>query len=99
MRDKVLGIVKNAVADLNDELNYPELATVSEQTALHGTPAGLDSLSLVSLIVEIESQVGSELGRSVVLADEKAMSERNSPYRSVGSLVDFIVRRLEEVDG
>jgi acyl carrier protein len=98
MRERVLDIVKAAVCDLNEELGYEELRQVSEETGLHGNNAGLDSLSLVSLIVDIESQVGSEFGKSVVLADEKAMSQRNSPYRSVKSLVDFIVERLADAD-
>jgi len=95
MRDKVLGIVKTAIADLNEELRYPELESLTEETGLHGGDGGIDSLSLVSLIVEIESMVGTELGEQVVLADEKAMSRRNSPYRNVGSLVDFIVEQIE----
>jgi acyl carrier protein len=95
MREQVLEIVRGAVAGLNEELNYPELEQVSEATGLHGGADGIDSLSLVSLIVEIESEVGSRLGREVVLADEKAMSRRTSPYRTVGALVDFIMEQLD----
>ena len=95
MRERVLDIVRTAVNDLNDELGYPELERVSEETGLQDGEQGIDSLSLVSLIVEIESQVGSAFGREVVLADEKAMSRRNSPYRNVRSLVDFIMEQLD----
>ena len=49
---------------------------------------------MVALIVDLEGRVGDETGEAVVLADEKAMSERNSPYRTVGSLTDFICERL-----
>ena len=99
MRDKVLDIVKSAVDDLNQELGYQELENPSEVTGLHGNDGGIDSLSLVSLIVDIESNVGNEFGKEVVLADEKAMSQRNSPYRNVGALVDFIMERLENAEG
>ena len=80
--------------ELNDELQADELRHVNEDTVLHGAEGALDSLSLVSLIVQVESLVASELGRTVVLADEKAMSLRNSPYRSVGTLTDFVAVRL-----
>jgi acyl carrier protein len=95
MREHVLEIVRGAVADLNEELKYPELENVSEATGLQGDDTGIDSLSLVSLIVEIETEVGSRFGREVVLADEKAMSRRSSPYRTVGALVDFIMEQLD----
>jgi acyl carrier protein len=95
MREQVFEIVRGAVADLNEELNYPELESVSEETGLHGDEAGIDSLSLVSLIVDIEGEVGNRFGREIVLADEKAMSRRNSPYRTVGALVDFIVEQID----
>ncbi|MCA9752439.1 MAG: hypothetical protein KC591_09625 [Gemmatimonadetes bacterium] len=93
MRERMLEIVRSAVHDLNEELNYPELESPNEATTLHGGEEGLDSLSLVSLIVDLEGRVSDEVGHAVVLADEKAMSERNSPYRTVGSLTDFIVTR------
>jgi acyl carrier protein len=99
MRERVLDIVRHAVDDLNQELRYDELNNVSERTRLHGTTGGLDSLSLVSLIVGIESQLGDEFGKNIVLADEKAMSLRNSPYRDVGALVDFIMEKLDDVSG
>ena len=95
MRERVLGIVRSAVDDLNEELGYDELRNPNETTGLHGNEQGIDSLSLVSLIVDLEGQISAAFSADVVLADEKAMSSRNSPYRTVGTLVDFIVQRLE----
>ena len=39
-------------------------------------------------------QYRQQFGRDVVLASEKAMSMRHSPYRSVGSFVDFVEAEL-----
>jgi acyl carrier protein len=95
MRRAVFDIVRDAVGELNGELGYASLEVVTDETGLFGGDDGIDSLSLVSLIVDIEGRVGEAFGRAVVLADEKAMSARNSPYRSVGALVDFIVGRVQ----
>jgi len=99
MREAVLEIVRSAVGDLNDELGYEELENPGEETGLHGEEEGVDSLSLVSLIVDLEGRISDELHADVVLADEKAMSSRNSPYRTVGTLVDFIMERLNGAEG
>ena len=36
---------------------------------------------------------------NIVLADEKAMSMRSSPFRTVGTLGDLLYQRLRAVDG
>jgi acyl carrier protein len=94
MREQIFELVRDSVLELNEELSYPELASPQEATVLYGGETGLDSLSLVSLIVALEGRVGDAMGKPVVLADEKAMSERSSPYRTVASLTDFICGRL-----
>ena len=61
-----------------------------EETRLFGGGAPLDSLSLVSLIVEIEEKIEDNFGISLILADEKAMSRRTSPFSKISYLVDYI---------
>lgn len=96
MSDISLRIVKAAVEELADELGYDELKQVTADTELFGGPNGIDSLSLVRLVAEIERDTEAELGRRVLLADERAMSQRSSPFRTVGTLGEFLAQRLEE---
>lgn len=95
MRDKILSIIKEAVSDINEELDYESLQNPNENTTIFGGDDGIDSLSLVMLVTEIESSIFDELNLSISLADEKAMSMRNSPYRSVGALLDFALSKVE----
>ena len=94
MKETILGIIKNAVEELNEELEYEELEDVSGETVLFGGDNGIDSISLVSLVMEVESNVNEEFDSNVTLADEKAMSSRNSPYRNVGAFTEFVMERL-----
>lgn len=95
MREQVSELVKEAVSDLNDELQYESLNNLSDETAIFGDEDGIDSLSLVRLVVDIEQRVQESLEHQVSLTDEKAMSARRSPYRSVGALTDFILEQME----
>jgi acyl carrier protein len=61
-----------------------------EETRLFGGGAPLDSLSLVSLIVEIEEKIEDNFDISIILADEKAMSRRTSPFSKISFLVEYI---------
>ncbi len=94
IHQEVFALVESNLQDLNEELEYESLAQIDSNTVVFGTEGGIDSLSLVRLIVELESQVNERFGKSVALADEAAMSSRRSPFRTVGSLVEFIVTRV-----
>ena len=64
------------------------------ETALYGQGGALDSMALVNLIADIEEALAEQFDASIALADEKAMSAKNSPYRSVSSLTDAVIERM-----
>ncbi len=93
----ILDIVRQCIATLNEELEYEELQNPEPDTVLFGGDEdGIDSLSLVQLIADIEETLEDVGGRVVNLADESAMSRSSSPYRSVGALCDFIAEQLSQ---
>lgn len=65
-------------------------------TAIFGNKGALDSLGLVTLLVNIEQKIESHYNTSITIADEKAMSLSNSPFKTVGSLIDYINRELNK---
>ena len=81
-----------------DELNRllpPELRLVkTEATVLVGDGGTLDSLSLISLIVNLEDKVEQATGRRIVVLEEDLLIDPEGAYRSIGSLVDWINAKL-----
>jgi acyl carrier protein len=69
---------------------------ITDNTVLVGNEAVLDSLGVVSLIVEVEQRLEAAHGISVTLANDKAMSQKNSPFRTVGVLADHVLATAEE---
>lgn len=69
---------------------------VSEDTPLLGPGSALDSLGLVTLLVDIEQLLRLEHGAAVTIVSERAMSQRNSPFRSVGALTDYLCVLIAE---
>jgi acyl carrier protein len=59
-------------------------------TPLIGQDAALDSFALVTLIVTVEARVSDELGRSITLASEQALSRTHSPFRTLGTLAAYV---------
>ena len=66
---------------------------INKDTPLIGSSRILDSMGLVNIVVDIETAFLDE-GVNVSLTSETAMSSRISPFRSVGSLCNFVVRQL-----
>lgn len=97
MRDKIIDVVSRTIREVNRDLDYDHLKSPTLETELYGGDGGLDSLSLVMLVSAIETAISEEFGKDVVLASEKAMSMRHSPYRSVGSFVDFVEEELAAI--
>jgi acyl carrier protein len=92
--EKIFQLVKTSLEELNEELDYSDLRDVTWQTSIAGGESILDSLSLVRLIVDLETKIERACKKKILLADENAMSARNSPFRNVSSLVDFIAEKM-----
>jgi len=69
---------------------------ITEDTVIVGPDAVLDSIGVVSLIVDIEQHLQMEHDVTVILASEKAMSQKNSPFRTVGVLAAHVVESIEQ---
>jgi acyl carrier protein len=83
-------LVLQSLNALREETGSSPLQQWDAEHVLFGVGGELDSLALVSLIVDIEARVLSEIGVSVVLADERAMSSRSSPFRTLGTLAIWL---------
>ena len=96
MQTKIQNLIIECLKELNEELEKEALNNPTKETKLYGIDGVLDSLALVTLITDLEEKICDEFGKDVTLADEKAMSQRHSPFRSVQSLTNYIVKLLEE---
>ena len=94
MNKDIVSLILRTLQELNGQkAKAPEV--LSRETPLFGRDGILDSLGLVTLVVAVEQAIEDECGVSVSLADDKAMSQQNSPYRTIGSLAEYVNRLLE----
>lgn len=95
-REEILDIVIGNVNNLIDTFPQNEQFEVSEETVLFGLGSQIDSLSLVSVIVDLEMHYSMELNIEFSLTDDRAMTRKISPFDSVKNLVDYIHELLSE---
>ena len=94
--EDVLKVVVDSVAELNLQLDESHQLELSPETQLFGRGSKLDSLGLVNLLVLVEEKTADTFGKSVTIADEKAMSQKNSPFRTVQTLAEYLFFLLKE---
>ena len=94
-RETILRTIFQAVDDYNAGESENHRVDKSEAVVLLGTDGRLDSLGLVNLIVAVEQRLEEDFGVAVTLADEKAFSRKHSPFRTLGSLTDYVADVLE----
>ena len=88
--EEVETLILDALRNLNEELSEDQRVGVNADTVLFGLNSDLDSLSLVSVVVDIESSLSS-IGLNISLTDERAMSQAVLPFSTVTTLKEYIL--------
>jgi acyl carrier protein len=98
MNEKITEALYGAIDDVNRERPSDKQLAKSPETALYGSSSDLDSLGLVNFVVAAEQRIEAAFGRSLVLADDRALAQEPSPFRSVGALADYVEVLLRETE-
>ena len=94
--ERVVTAVYRAVDELNKQLPRGVHVEKALDAPLYSKTGQLESIDVVTLIMEVEDQIKSEFGASITIADDRAMSQQNSPFRTVGTLSDYVAELLSE---
>ena len=95
-KQEITAIIINQVEQLNDTFPDAQKISVNEKTILFGNGSSIDSLSLVSIIVDLEMLFSDEHGFDISLTDDRAMAREQSPFTNIATLVDYISELITE---
>lgn len=96
MHEKIVEMIIDEAKEVNKKLANKIPVELREDAPLFGENGVLDSIALVTLLVAVEQSGEDEFGIPLILADEKAMSQKNSPYHSIGALAHYVNSLLNE---
>jgi acyl carrier protein len=95
-KQEITTTVIKQVENLNDTFPESQKIIVNENTVLFGNGSSIDSLSLVSIIVDLEMLFSTEYGHDISLTDDRAMAREKSPFANIATLVDYIFELVNE---
>lgn len=90
-QQQVEAVIFRGIAALNAERAADDQIEATSKTPLFGADSRIDSLGLVSLIVDVETTLNQEHGLEVSLADDRALARPQSPYATVETLRDYVL--------
>jgi acyl carrier protein len=96
-REEISSTVIENLKNLVETFPQAEQFEVNEDTVLFGLGSQIDSLSLVSVIVDLEMHYATELDVEFSLTDDRAMTRSISPFDSAKNLVDYIYELISEL--
>lgn len=96
MYERILDIIIAQAKELNEQLTNKIPLEQGAEVPLFGKAGVLDSVGLVTLIVAIEQAVEDEFDAMLTIADEKAMSQKTSPFQTVGTLSHYVQKLIKE---
>lgn len=91
---EIINLVLASVKEIGEDQESSNLIAATEDTLLFGE--NLDSMGIVFLVTDLEEKIADELDINLTLADERAMSQRTSPFRSVKTLTRYVQTLIDE---
>ena len=95
-REQILNTIIENVKTLVETFPEEDRILVDEKTILFGLNSTIDSLSLVSIIVDLEIEFMDTYNFEISLTDDRAMTRAISPYENISVLADYILELVSE---
>lgn len=93
---KYLNVIYAAVEQHNATAEEDRRVEQAPEAVLFGHGSKLDSLGFISVIVAVEEMIQEEFEVTVSIADERALTQTPSAFRTLGSLATHIAGLVKE---
>ncbi|WP_028303032.1 hypothetical protein [Oceanospirillum maris] len=97
MTNQIKEIVIHAISQQNILLEKPVDLSMGDNSPLYCEGGQIDSLALVSILVDVESSIKAHYQADVRLADTSDLSSMESPFLTLGTLVQYTRNRLTDL--
>jgi acyl carrier protein len=95
-REEINQVVISTFKQVAQDNEKPLDGEPNSGTAIMGQDSPFDSVDLVTFIVALEQTLEDDWNASIILADDRAMSQAVSPFKTIGSISDYIEMLIKE---
>ena len=91
MKEMVEQIVFSIISSNTEDLN---IGIINSETLVLSEGSDIDSMTIVSIVVDLESKLSDVFQKEISLSDEKAMTREKSPFKNIKNLIEYILELL-----
>jgi acyl carrier protein len=96
MKNQLNDMLTEVIKSQDPYLEHPVDLSQGRDAKLYSEAGQLDSLSLVTIIADLEQKIFTALGVRLQIANERDLSIENSPFNTFGRMVDYVEERVLE---
>jgi acyl carrier protein len=93
LRDEVENVIYKAMLAVNELLPQENKLAQSKDEILSGPDSKLDSLGYVNFLAALGQEYEEEFGFSPAISGNATSDDRNNPFRTVETLVDYLLEQ------
>jgi hypothetical protein len=94
-REAILALVLETVRDYRLAMKA-DGEPIEPDTPLFGAGGALDSIGLVSVVIELEQKLADLSGHDVTLMNDRAMARSHNPFHTPRALAEYAYGQLSE---
>lgn len=95
-KEEIYNIIIQAVKNYLNDIKNDQDTIINIDTELVSENGVLDSLGLIQVVVEVETQF-ADRGIKILLTSEKVTDEQNRIFNQVKTLVDYIFYEIKRI--
>ena len=93
-KEEIIELIYSVIDTINESEDVK--LEKSPETPIYGDKGNLDSFGFVNLVTSVEEAIDEEFNATISIADERAMSQKKSPFRTISTLADYIQILINE---
>jgi hypothetical protein len=98
MRESLLQCIKDSLDEINSMREEAIPTDTLDTVLLYGAGGVFDSMQLVSFLTVVEEKIADQLGISITIVSERAVSMKVSPFSNVSTLLSYLLEEVEAAE-
>lgn len=96
MTDEISNIIYSTLNEIGTMNDFEMPKELNHETNIIGAKGILDSLAFVSFLVAVEQKINQQFDKHISLNSEKAFAQKQNPFRSAGTLTQYIMDNWDD---
>jgi hypothetical protein len=88
--EKFLELIYSSIKEVNKQQPPGNQLKLDKNELLISDKSSIDSLGLITLLINIEDKINTDYKKKINLVDEKLISEIDTPFKTLDSLATWL---------